>query len=210
MSAVELSFEPHPLLYPAAFEALFPRPVGQLDGAPFQGLLNPQAETPLARSEERRRAVRDLLRHGGHRPTGRGKPSSEYLLRAAGEGKLASINPAVDVANAVSLASGIPISVIDLDRVEPPLRIAIPTSGSYVFNPSGQEISLAGLLSLADRHGPCANAVKDAQRSKTSPATTRTLSILWGPATEEAAIEAALAWYGELLAQLGAQVTRVA
>ena len=30
--------------------------------------------------------MRELLRYGGYKPTGRGKPASEYLVRAAGEG----------------------------------------------------------------------------------------------------------------------------
>ncbi len=47
-------------------------------------LLGAEADAPLAREEETRRAVRDLLRHGGYKPTGRGKPASEYLVRAAG------------------------------------------------------------------------------------------------------------------------------
>ena len=40
--------------------------------------------------------VRDLLRAGGFKPAGRSKPASEYLVRAAGEGKLAGINLVVD------------------------------------------------------------------------------------------------------------------
>src|SRR6185295_8224828 len=120
-----------------------------------------------------RGAVRDLLRHGGYKPTGRGKPASEYLVRAAGEGTLGSINAAVDACNAVSLASGLPISLIDLDLATPPLRIAVASHGAaYVFNASGQEMALDGLLCVHDAAGPCANAVKDSQRTKTHAATT--------------------------------------
>jgi DNA/RNA-binding domain of Phe-tRNA-synthetase-like protein len=94
-------------------------------------------------------AVRDLLRHGGYSPTGRGKPASEYLVRAASEGALRSINLAVDACNAVSLHSGFPISVVDLARAREPFRIGIaPPGASYVFNASGQTIDLAGLLCL--------------------------------------------------------------
>ena len=39
---------------------------------------------------ERRQRVRRMLRHGKYRPSGRGKPSSEYLLRAALAGSLKS------------------------------------------------------------------------------------------------------------------------
>ena len=78
--------------------------------------LRSDAAAPLERNEETRAAVRDMLRHGGYKPTGRGKPASEYLVRAASEGALGSINAAVDVCNGVSLHSGFPISVVDLDR----------------------------------------------------------------------------------------------
>ena len=67
-------------------------------------------------AEARRKAGRDVLRNGKYKPTGRGKPAAEYLVRAAGEGKLGSINLAVDLCNVVSLHSGLPISVVDLDR----------------------------------------------------------------------------------------------
>jgi DNA/RNA-binding domain of Phe-tRNA-synthetase-like protein len=115
--------------------------------------LEPESDErfPLPREEEVRKDVRDLLRHGGYRPTGRGKPASEYLVRAAGEGKLGSINLAVDACNATSLASGFPISVVDLDLARGPFRIAIAEGGSsYPFNAAGQEIDVSGLLCLFD------------------------------------------------------------
>ena len=40
--------------------------------------------------------------------------------------------------------------------------------------------TLPDLLVLCDAEGPCANAVKDAQRTKTHDGTSQTLSILWG------------------------------
>jgi hypothetical protein len=55
-------------------------------------------------------------------------------------------------------AHGYPISVVDLDRLEAPLRVAIaPAQTSYVFNPAGQEIRLDGLLCLFDAVGAAAN-----------------------------------------------------
>lgn len=208
-SAEVLGFEPHPLLHPAAFTATFPASLDQCNGAPLQALLTLETEAPVARSEEVRKAVRDVLRHGGHKPTGRGKPSSEYLVRAAGEGALGSINPAVDAGNGVSLASGVPISVVDLDRTVGGLRVAVPEDGSYVFNPSGQEISVKGLVCLWDQEGPCANAVKDAQRTKTDGGTTRTLSVLWGPNEFADHVEATLTWYRAILEGLGVTTERV-
>ncbi len=205
-----LTFDEHPLLHPAAFTTEFPTALGELRVPGWlEALLDLQADVPLQRTEELRGAVRDLLRHGGYKPTGRGKPAAEYLVRAAGDGALSSINSAVDACNVVSLASGVPISVVDLDRSAEPYRVAIVESGTYVFNVTGQEIRLDGLLCLHDSQGPCANAVKDCQRTKTSEATTHTLSVLWGPRSHMAAVESALAWYREILARMGATTERL-
>lgn len=195
------------MLKVACFATTFPRPLAEMPTPPsIVSLLKLDAQAPLARSEELRAAVRDVLRQGGYKPTGRGKPASEYLVRAAGEGQLGSINLAVDACNAVSLASGFPISVVCLARARPPFRVAVAAAGArYVFNAGGQEIDVAGLPCLFDAEGPCGNAVRDAQRTKTSADTRRTLSILWGCGGHEPRLARAAAWYRELLGQAGAQ-----
>jgi DNA/RNA-binding domain of Phe-tRNA-synthetase-like protein len=206
-SDLHLEIDPHPLLRVAAFTTHFPAPLGELPTpAALVALLRLDAPTPLRPEEAVRAAVRDMLRHGGYKPTGRGKPASEYLVRAAGEGVLGSINLAVDACNAVSLHSGLPISVVDLDRARPPFRIGLaPAGASYVFNASGQEIDLSGLVCLFDADGPCANAVRDAQRTKTRAETVRTLSVVWGPAGYEGRLREAAAWYRSLLEEAGAR-----
>lgn len=203
----QLHVAPLPLLRLGAFETRFAAPLGEQTSPPWLcALLRKDADTPLERDEDVRRAVRDLLRAGGYKPTGRGKPASEYLLKALEEGLLGPINPAVDACNAVSLASGLPISVVDLDRTRLPLGVAIaPPESAYVFNAAGQTIELAGLLCLHDADGPCANAVKDSERTKTHGQTRRTLSVLWAPAGAEERLERAFAWYRELLGRLGAE-----
>src|SRR5690349_5143150 len=177
-----LTVEPHPLLDLKAFVTHFSQPLGEMPSPPeLQALLSLEASAPFHYGDAVREAVRQLLRHGGFKPTGRSKPASEYLLRAVGEGRLASINVAVDVCNVVSLHSGLPISVVDLGRACDPFRVGLaPAGASYVFNASGQTIDLGGLLCLFDAEGPCGNAVKDAQRTKTGPDTRRTLSVVWG------------------------------
>ncbi len=202
-----LTLEAHLLLDAAAFTATFPRPLGEMGPTALPALLSATTNAPLQSSDEVRAAVRDLLRHGGYKPTGRGKPASEYLIRAVTEGALSSINPAVDACNVVSLHSGLPISVVDLDRARPPFRIAVaPAETTYVFNASSQTIDVEGLLCLFDTDGACANAVKDAQRTKTTPETTKTLSVLWGAKALGDRTARTLAWYRSLLEGLGATV----
>jgi DNA/RNA-binding domain of Phe-tRNA-synthetase-like protein len=202
-----LEVDPHPLLELHAFETHFPTPLGKMPS--FAGLvtfLSLAAPAPLQSDDSVRETIRALLRHGGFKPTGRSKPASEYLIKAAQEGRLSSINLAVDACNAVSLHSGLPISVIDEDRAGGPFRVGVAPCGlSYVFNPSGQVMDIGGLLCLFDREGPCANAVKDAERTKTSPETRRTLSLIWSSVKLPGRGAAALAWYSSLLESAGAE-----
>jgi DNA/RNA-binding domain of Phe-tRNA-synthetase-like protein len=201
-----LTVDPHPLLDLASFITAFPRPLGEQPSPPeLLSLLSLGAAAPLTSEDAVREAIRVLLRHGGFRPAGRSKPASEYLLKAVRDGQLASINLAVDACNVVSLHSGLPISVVDLDRTREPLRVGVAEAGaSYVFNASGQAIDLVGLLCLFDAEGPCANAVKDAQRTKTSADTRRTLSLIWGTKELPGRTAQAEKWYRSLLERHGA------
>jgi DNA/RNA-binding domain of Phe-tRNA-synthetase-like protein len=203
-----LTIDPHPLLDLRAFGTAFPRPLGEMPSpSALKDLLSLEAPAPLSSDDAIREAIRQLLRHGGFRPAGRSKPSSEYLIKAAAEGRLASINLAVDACNAVSLHSGLPISVVDVDRARPPFRVAIaPPDASYVFNASGQTIDLGGLLCLFDAEGPCGNAVKDVQRTKTGADTRRTLSIIWGSTALPGRAAKAEEWYRALLEREGAVI----
>lgn len=206
-----VSVAPYPTLAVAAFTTTFPRPLGELATDAFTSLLLLNADALVQRTDETKAMVRDLFRHRGYKPTGRGKPAAEYLVGAASAGRLGSINAAVDACNVVSLHSGLPISVIDLDRATPPFHIGVPEEGSeYVFNASGQSIRLSGLLCLFDAEGPCANAVRDSQRTKTSDDTLRTLSVIWSPDSLRERRDTAVAWYQELLASVGATTEPVA
>jgi DNA/RNA-binding domain of Phe-tRNA-synthetase-like protein len=201
----------HPLLEVFAFTTDFPSGLGTTPTPPeCLALLSLNAPMPLRSDDKVREAVRRLLRQGGFKPAGRSKPASEYLVRAVGDGTLGTINTAVDVCNIVSLHSGLPVSVVDLAKAHPPFRVGVAGAGaSYVFNASGQTIDLEGLLCLFDATGPCGNAVKDAQRTKTDATTRRTLSLIWGTnALPGRAVQAA-AWYREMLERHGA-ATRTA
>ncbi len=206
----------HPLLQTIMFTSEFPRPLKEMtspDWLKHLLTLEGEAERPkgeLPPKEEIFKSYRSLLRWGGFKPSGRSKPAAEYLVKAAAIGELNSINAAVDVLNGVSLHIGLPIGVIDLDLCHPPLRIDLGTEGeSYIFNKSGQEMSLKGLIVMRDQEGPCANPVKDSQRTKTNDETRRTLTIVWGNRECLAPALMAVQWQKELLLKLGAKIEDV-
>ena len=192
-------------------EADFPSPLGEIPPlASVTDSLRLDTEAPLQREPDVRAAVRDLLRRDGYKPTGRGKPASEYLVKAAEGGFLGSINVAVDACNVVSLHSGLPISIVDLDLTADSLSIGIGEADDvYVFNASGQEIRLKGLLGLRDAHGFCANPVRDSQRTKTHAGTRRTLSVVWAPTALAGRLAEAVTWHARLLTESGAEVNVV-
>lgn len=145
-------------------------------------------------------AVRSLLRVGGFKPAGRNKPASEYLLKAYDGGFLSSINAAVDVCNVVSYHSGLPISVVDADKLQGALQLQhCPPGTEVVFNLSGQELRMDGLISLWDAEGPSACAVKDSQRTKTGEETNRVLALVWGSKDLDGLTEETAQWFQELM-----------
>lgn len=138
-----------------------------------------------ADDESVRKAVRDMLRHGRYKPTGRGKPASEYLVQAAREDRFPRINNLVDINNMVSLESMLPISLIDLSRAgRDRFFVRRGREGeSYVFNSAGQTIELTDLVVVArmPEDVPSANPVKDAMETKLTDASTEVMAVLYAP-----------------------------
>ncbi len=158
--------------------------------------------------EGRKAAVRDMLRRGKYKPSGRSKPSSEYLLSAAlseaispergGFGTFPLVNPAVDINNAVSLQWGYPASVFDATKTGPALFVRYGGPGeSYVFNQSGQTIDLEDLLVVCrpwpgstpakgNTGGwqPCGNPVKDAMETKVFSEARDVLGVVYAPVAD--------------------------
>jgi len=153
-----------------------------------------------------RQRVRKMLRYGKYKPSGRGKPASEFLFRAALSGTFPFVNGPVDVNNAISLESGFPGSIFDAGLSGQRLRIRRGWPGeSYVFNPSGQTIDLEDLLLVCrlgkDDWEPCGNPVKDAMITKTSAETRSVVAVLYAPPDEPASdVEAWSRRYADLLA----------
>ncbi|MCB9683596.1 MAG: hypothetical protein H6735_00985 [Alphaproteobacteria bacterium] len=209
----QITVAEHPLLDLRAFRASWPDALGAM-GPPawLDALVTPEPVTPLAAPDQGATdAVRAMLRHGGFKPSGRSKPCNEYIRRVAGEGTFPRISPVVDLTNLAALHGGLPVSTVDPDRLTEPLRVEVAVSGaSYVFNASGQTIDLGGLICLHDAEGPCANAVKDAQRAKTTPDSRRTLTLIWGTRALAGRADALLDWHVEMARRLGGAVEVIA
>jgi DNA/RNA-binding domain of Phe-tRNA-synthetase-like protein len=156
-------------------------------------------------SQERKAAVRDLLRHGKYKPAGRGRPSSEYLLAAALEGDFPLVNGPVDANNAVSLEWGYPASVFDAAKTGRELLIKRGAPDDrYIFNRGGQEIDLEDLLCAWRRLGDggweaCGNPVKDAMATKVFEDCRDVVAVVYAPAGEMARLEACARRFRELL-----------
>jgi hypothetical protein len=154
---------------------------------------------------ELRLRIRKMLRYGKYRPSGRGKPASEFLLQAALNGSFPLVNGPVDVNNFVSLASGFPGSIFDAALSGRQLLLRRGQTGeSYLFNPSGQSIDLEDLLLVCRRTAsgwePCGNPVKDSMTTKVRPETRDVIAVLYAPADEPAAsVERSASRYAELL-----------
>ncbi len=160
---------------------------------------------PAYGSSQIRDRVRAMLRHGKYKPSGRGKPASEFLLQAAVRGDFPLLNGPVDVNNAVSLRSGFPGSVFDAAVSGTHLLARRGRKGEkYTFNPAGQSMDLEDLLLVCrrteDGWEPCGNPVKDAMATKISPDTGDVIAVLYMPADEPlASAETWSAQYAELL-----------
>lgn len=209
--SLSIAIAPHPLLELGAFVMRLPRPCGEVAApAAITALAEPGAEAPLAPSDAVRAAVRDLLRHGGYKPSGRSKPASEYLVGARDKREFPRINAIVDTCNVVSLHAGLPISLVDVDRLDGPLDVRVAPAGtSYVFNPSGQTIDASGLVVLCDAQGPTGTPVKDAQRTKTHDGTVAALAVIWGTRALPGRTAQTVAWYRALATSIGATVEDV-
>lgn len=155
-------------------------------GAALTAWLDEQLATSPDPAEAVRVAVRALLKRGGFKATGRNKPASEYLVEARRRGEFPRVLDCVDVMNVVSLVSGFPISLLDLERVaevgggrDLSVRLGAPDE-RYVFNTSGHVIDVENLLGVAFDDGPMiANPVKDSVPTKVAPGSRSVLAVVY-------------------------------
>lgn len=171
---------------------------------------------PGEEEERVRAAARDMLRNGGYKPTGRGKPASEYLVRSAVEGAFPRINPAVDVCNLVSLESLLPISLWDMDKAGTSrFLVRLGRAGeSYVFNAAGQVIDVEDLVvgcrvpfTGPESGEPIVNPVKDSLATKTDASTRNIAAVIYAPLSLPVGVLAAVTGgFADLLAHCGTGV----
>jgi len=127
-----------------------------------------------------RSSIRTMLKLGGFKPSGRNKPASEYLAQAAREERFPYINNVVDINNYFSLFSGLPITVLDRDITGNSLSIRTGKEGeSYIFNQSGQEIDLEGLICLCGKNEPLGSPIKDSMKAKVKENTHNIVAVLY-------------------------------
>ncbi|MBN1525257.1 MAG: hypothetical protein JW904_12280 [Spirochaetales bacterium] len=154
-------------------------------------LLQLRKTAPLSAGEEAvRLQCRDFLRNGIYKPTGRGKPSSEYLLRTAAEGNFPRINYPVDVNNFISLSAMAPVSLWDMQRAkagEFVFRLGKERE-EYVFNSAGQLLSLHDLVTgcaVSDTEScPIVTPVKDSMAAKIQESTQCIAACIYYPVND--------------------------
>ena len=124
---------------------------------------------------------RQAYRRFGVKPS-RYRSSIEGLLRTAQTGETRSINPLVDLYNAVSLRHLLPCGGEDIDAIEGDLRLTIAAGGESFIPLGATEESppISGEVVYADDAGivcRCWNW-READRTKLTPETTRAVLVI--------------------------------
>jgi DNA/RNA-binding domain of Phe-tRNA-synthetase-like protein len=179
----------------------------------FLEQLNHGMQSPPINAPVRDAAIRAMLRRGGFKPSGRNRPAQEYLSMAAiASAGLLSICNIVDINNYVSLKHRLPASIIDSTRVgleDLLVREGFPGE-TYVFNSSGQELWLEGLLCLSTPDGiAVASPVKDAFASHVTEKTKSVIACVYGSVDllSEAGMTVLVEEYSSLLEEYAGATT---
>ena len=182
----------------------------------FTEMLTKRSGQELSLNEDLLRlAARDMLRYKTYKPTGRAKPASEYLLRTAQEDKFPRINTLVDINNYISMKYVLPISLWDISKAESNHFLFRPgfEKEEYVFNPTGQTISVQDLMSgfrvVDEKEEPIVNPVKDSMLTKTDAQTSQIAISIYYPSNQDiATLNQALDEFEEMLIDAGGSVSQ--
>lgn len=183
-----------------ALVARFERPLGELTSPPELLAALRVSEPP----REIWRGVTALLHRFGRRPSHRLRPGGERIGRAALAGRLRSVDVAVDAATATALRCGLPVTVVDPERLRGPLRVTVtPRATRMPVGADGTTRDVGNVPALADLDGPRVTPVAIDVAARPTAATRTTLSIVWG--TQALGLAAALEYHRELLTAAGAR-----
>jgi len=166
--------------------------------------------------EDKRRAVRQLLKLGGFSPTGRNRPAHELLVRDLKErGEFHHINNVVDVNNVVSLESLLPISIFDTAKLAPTVTVRIGEPGEgYVFNQSEQWLDVKRCIVCCNGNPPgepVGTPVKDSMATKVFEGAGGLLGVIYGTTEgwSDSEMQAVAQRFADLLArETGGEITQ--
>lgn len=138
-------------------------------------------------------AVRTMYKRVGIDPT-KTRPSSEALLRRVRRGdELPRVNSLVDVINWCSLETQLPFGLYDLDRIKGDVVLRLGRPGEEYAGIRKDAVHVGGRLTLADELGPFGNPTSDSARTMVTTDTTRSLIVIFCPASAgSAALTAAI------------------
>lgn len=188
----------------SAAECIIEESAPELIGLIENSIASAKSEHNLTLYEKNRKLIRDMLRWGGFKPTGRNKPASEYIINNAVAGNFPYIFNAVDINNLISILYHLPVSTIDTAKTSYKFILKEgKRDEEYIFNKSGQIIDIEGLLTVYDRELelPVANPIKDSQRTKLSTDTKEICIFLYSSKLlyNEIELSGILSFYKKLL-----------
>lgn len=108
------------------------------------------------------------------------RPSQEALLRRIKkDGKLHSVNSAVDLNNFFSVRYGIPLGIYDLGHVRGPAEIRIGRADDQYDGLNGRRMHMENKLVSADDDGAFGSPIVDSKRSRVTEKTSDALQIVY-------------------------------
>jgi uncharacterized protein (TIGR02996 family) len=184
-----------------ALVARFPAPLGAIaTSEALRAAVKAPAPPPTATWA----AVADLIERFRRRRTSR-RPGGQQV-----HGGAPPIDAAVDAGNEVARRRGLPIAVVDRDRLRGALSIGATPPRTVFVDVSGRPVEVGDLPSLDDARGPCITPVAALGEVATTGATRVTLSILWGTAALAAELDTALREHRDWLVAHGAECEELA
>lgn len=124
---------------------------------------------------------RQVLRALGTDPT-RYRVASERLLRRVCKGEpLPAVCDLVDVANAWSVRTGLPVGLYDLAHVQGPVTLGAGRPGERYRTLAGTDLETAGKPVLRDVAGPLGGPLTDGERAMITPACREALFLAYVP-----------------------------